>query len=390
MAKPKTKPPAPGLLYGDFMELVKGLADNSIDSVVTDPPYNLGFMGKVWDKTGVAFQVGTWREVLRVMKPGAHLLAFGGPRTYHRMACAIEAAGFEIRDQIMWVYGSGFPKNKKLGMGMGTALKPAHEPICLARKPLSEKTIAENVRKHGTGGINIEGCRVGVDLVGWTGRGPGKTKYNGGWKNGQPSPVRGRWPANFIHDGSPEVEVEFPPSNRAGGVRIIYANASGTGRAKGHGVPHTSIDHGDSGSASRFFYCAKASKSERNLGLESFGARQKDPGRNENFDTIQSRLHGSIKKQNHHPTVKPVALMAYLVRLVTPPGGVVLDPFMGSGTTGIACVRGGFGFIGMENQKDYFRIATARIRHATALEIFAYERKSKIQLSEHLMQHCKK
>lgn len=418
------------ILNMDCLTGMATLPDATFDAIVCDPPYELGFMGRSWDSTGIAYRVDLWREALRVLKPGGHLLAFSGSRTYHRMAVAIEDAGFEIRDQIMWVYGSGFPKSldvskaidkrgghptltvevaaalkqaresrgmtktqadsvfcggstlyswyegrpagiqlptssymriiadawpeleKYVGLtmeaerevvgtgdkprptfhtadiggeaqaneyditapatdaarqwaGWGTALKPAHEPIVVARKSLIG-TVAANVLAHGTGAINIDACRAGD-----------------------------RWPANLAHDGSPEVVTLFPDSNGSGGslpnVKITgYGDGVvGTGRSEytpGERTPHNA----GSGSAARFFYCAKASKRDRDAG-------------------------------NIHPTVKPTALMRYLVRLVTPPGGTVLDPFAGSGSTGKAAILEGFAFIGFEREAEYAAIAQARI-----------------------------
>jgi site-specific DNA-methyltransferase (adenine-specific) len=328
----------------------------SVDAVVTDPPYELGFMGKSWDATGVAYKVEVWKECLRVLKPGGHLLAFGGSRTYHRLACAVEDAGFEIRDQIMWVYGSGFPKSLNVGkatdsahkwIGWGTALKPAHEPIVVARKPL-EGTVAENVLKHGTGAINIDGCRVSFvsdeDRHESTaknqhedfGTKPTNTVY-GDYSMVQPSNYNppGRWPANFIHDGSGEVLELFPNDSTI--------------------------------SAARFFYCAKASRGERDAGcdaLDHLSAGQ-CTNRQDGSAGLNSPRAGAgctSGARNNHPTVKPIALMRYLVRLVTPPGGLVLDPFTGSGTTGVAALREGMAFVGCEQSEDYIKIATARLR----------------------------
>jgi len=351
-----------------------------VDSVVTDPPYELGFMGKSWDSTGIAFQKDVWELVFKVLKPGGHLLSFGGSRTYHRMAVAIEDAGFEIRDQIMWLYGSGFPKSlnigkaidKKAGVkfkskpasgvgfmnpegrgestdeakqweGWGTALKPAHEPIVMARKPLSEKTVAENVLKHGTGGINIDGCRVegDRDAKSRVRKAGSEFGQNSSWnahKNVDTvfDPSKGRFPANIIHDGSEEVISGFP----------------------------------DKGSAARFFYCAKASKKERNVGLDNFKIKKIKGGGGTSNNTwyeddvnAASGKFGSEKapSKNIHPTVKPIALMKYLCRLVTPKNGTVLDPFMGSGSTGIAAKEENYNFIGIELNKEYYDIAIARI-----------------------------
>jgi site-specific DNA-methyltransferase (adenine-specific) len=293
------------------------MPDNSVDSIVTDPPYELGFMGKSWDNSGIAYSVELWSQALRVLKPGGHLLAFGGSRTYHRLASAVEDAGFEIRDQIMYLYGSGFPKSHNLKaqqwQGWGTALKPAHEPIVVARKPLIG-TVATNVLTYGTGALNIDGSRVGT------------------------TDALGRWPANVIHDGSEEVLEGFPNTKsgsgnkNAGNRPSIFGN--GLGRGKGDGIG------GDEGSAARFFYCAKASKSERNAGLEGL--------------------------PNFHPTVKPIALMRYLVKLVTPSNGTVLDPFLGSGTTAVAAILEGFNWMGCEMTEDYWPIIEARVAWAEA------------------------
>lgn len=336
------------------------LPDNSVDSIVTDPPYGLSFMGKEWDHgvPGVQF----WEHALRVLKPGGHLLAFGGSRTYHRLACAVEDAGFEIRDQIMWIYGSGFPKSHNGEWG-GTALKPAHEPIVMARKPLIG-TVESNWLAYGTGALNIDGCRVETDdnLNGGAYAQAGNRTVSGslnpsdmnvpgktvGAEFVQPS---GRWPANIIHDGSDEAVCAFPsapgqmadeshtaPSDKTSRVYGAWKRQGEASQdSENKGVVGFKMKPGarrlDRGSAARFFYCAKASKSDR-------GA------------------------DNIHPTVKPTELMRYLCRLVTPLGGVVLDPFMGSGSTGKAAMLEGFRFVGCEIDADYFRIADARLRSA--------------------------
>lgn len=380
---------------GDCIEVMRGMADNSVDAIVTDPPYELGFMGKSWDASGIAYNVDMWREALRVLKPGGHLLAFSGSRTYHRMTCAVEDAGFEIRDQIMWVYGSGFPKSldvskaidKAAGVereitgskfvgrvtrangglvgsavlteiattapatdaarqweGWGTALKPAHEPICVARKPLVG-TVVANVLEFRTGALNTDGCRVPTDdnlNGGAYAKEGGRTVSGSLSASGMNVPGKtvgaefvqpvGRWPANLIHDGSDEVVALFPNTTSGAMKHEVgaYEGESATGFLRGRSGP--SNQHGDTGSAARFFYCAKASKSDR-------GA------------------------DNIHPTVKPTDLMAYLVRMVTPPGGLVLDPFMGSGSTGKAAMREGFRFVGIDMTPEYVGIATARIEH---------------------------
>jgi site-specific DNA-methyltransferase (adenine-specific) len=363
------------LINGDCREQMRLLPDCLIDAIVTDPPYELGFMGKAWDSTGIAYQVDVWRECLRVLKHGGHLLAFGGSRTYHRLACAVEDAGFQIRDQIMWVYGSGFPKSldvskaidKAAGadladywQGWGTALKPAHEPIVLARKPL-DGTVAQNVLWYGTGALNIDGCRIGtsggtsatgIDLTHRV-----RDAKQGFRRNTEITQLdAGRFPANLIHDGSDEV-LELFPDSKAGKPR----SDRGTGGiwSGSSGVP-CGARYGHEGSAARFFYCAKASKTDRNEGLDEFQSVI--------AGGMQGRQDGSLgsitMNKNHHPTVKPTTLMRYLIRLVTPPDGTVLDPFTGSGSTGKAAILEGFRFVGIEQDADYVRIADARIRYA--------------------------
>jgi DNA modification methylase len=352
------------LLNGDCLEQMKTLPDNSVDGIVTDPPYGISFMAKKWDYDVPSVEV--WEEAMRVLKPGGHALIACGTRTQHRMVVNIEDAGFEIRDVVSWIYGSGFPKSlniskaidkaagaeRKLGArkasardckradgwerphhldpnhaskfesepatdeakqwdGWGTALKPACEFFTLARKPLSEKTVAANVLKWGTGGINIDECRVGTEGGTRKHDSPkheSKTAYgnglNGGGGKGREIDA-GRFPANLIHDGSQQVLELFPETNKD--------------------------------SAARFFYCPKASKKDRDEG-------------------------------NNHPTVKPTALMQYLCRLITPTGGVVLDPYMGSGSTGKAAVKEGFSFVGCELDKDYYKIAKERIGNDDAVD----------------------
>ena len=331
------------LHLGDCLETLRTMPDNSVDSIVTDPPYGLSFMGKRWDYDVPSVEI--WAECLRVLKPGGHLLAFAGTRTQHRMAVRIEDAGFEIRDMIAWVYGSGFPKSRNLDgdwKGWGTALKPALEPITVARKPLSEGTVAANVLQHGTGALNIDGCRVATDdstrrtntaansyMSGDIGA---KQTLGSEYQTGSDA---GRWPANLIHDGSEEVLAGFP-QGRSSGVFSPKDHhnggyVQGVTNFGGKGIPSTM--YSDTGSAARFFYAAKASKKDRGEG-------------------------------NTHPTVKPTDLMRYLCRLVTPPGGTVLDPFMGSGSTGKAAMREGFRFIGCEMSPEYLEIARARIKSA--------------------------
>lgn len=377
------------LLLGDNREVLKTLADNSIDACVTDPPYELGFMGKAWDSKGIAYDQELWRQVLRVLKPGAHLLSFGGTRTYHRMACAVEDAGFEVRDQIQWIYGSGFPKSMNMGKavdkakgveapthtdswdGLGTALKPANEPLVLARKPLSEKTLVDNFIRWGTGVLNIDDCRVETKenlkggaysaggrpaaMVGdqRSGKALGMFQPGAGPKQEYKAPS-GRFPANVIHDGSDEVLEHFPeapgqmanvsetaPSAKTSGIYGPMKRKGEASQDKSYakdGGTNFSMKPGDrrldKGSAARFFYCAKASKSDRNEGLS---------------------------EPNRHPTVKPTALMQYLVRLVTPKGGLVLDPFMGSGPTGKACVLEGLAFVGIDQEREYVDMVRQRL-----------------------------
>lgn len=374
------------LIEGDSLHKLKELSDNSVDSIVTDPPYGIRFMGKSWDgadiekmmKTkmrketvrpdgikrhdGRAFAAGTYdltpdgmksfelwtqtwaSEAFRVLKPGGHLLSFASCRTYHRMACGIEAAGFEIRDQMQWIFGSGFPKSHNLKdewRGWGTALKPANEPICVARKPLSESTVAKNVLRWGTGGLNIDGSRVALN-------GDYKSKSNGRPSlTGLPdnyNPIeankpdtQGRWPANIILDESSAQlldeqtgELKGPWGKESVGKKdnAIFGNAKSSNIGKNYS--------GETGGASRFFYVAKASKRERGEG-------------------------------NNHPTVKPIKLMEYLIKLVTPPQGTVLDPFMGSGTTGVAAKKLGFNFIGIELNEEYLEIAKKRMESINEL-----------------------
>lgn len=368
------------ILQGNCLDLLKTLEDNSVDSVVTDPPYELGFMGKSWDSTGIAFNPDVWKETLRVLKPGGYLLAFSGSRTYHRIAVAVEDAGFEIRDQIMWVYGSGFPKSMNISLSMnkkgidsskwegwGTALKPAHEPIVMARKPL-EGTVVDNVLTWGTGGINIDASRVPGEpvpinkLEEWSGFGQ---KIEPDYK--QEMNTSGRFPANLIHDGSDEVVELFPRAK--GGAYPAVRGSSDIGAFAQGGThkdkPNQARVMGDDGSAARFFYCAKANSKDRNEGLDNFESEQQDLFNEANdFGDSDSGDKGSSKKKNIHPTVKPTELMRYLIKLVTPPEGLVLDPFAGSGSTGKAAMLDNYKFIGIEMSEEYVAIAKARIEHA--------------------------
>ena len=461
------------LLLGDNIQSLQKLPDNSVDSIVSDPPYGLSFMGKKWDYDVPSVEF--WKEVYRVLKPGGHVLSFGGTRTYHRMVVNIEDAGFEIRDQIMWLYGSGFPKSLNIGKavdklqgndrevvgerdllgpaiheggtrpegkgsieitkgqspyeGWGTALKPANEPICVARKPLSEKTVAENVLKWGTGGINVDGCRVSHNepIRTMKAQEGGNKVYGQAGRKEETTELKeeGRFPANIILeclcDEVIKGEKGEPRTGRKGGTnnsefsKAISPNPDYIGKwpndkgdihtnpmcpcylmdeqsgtlKSGEVKPHhkknktangyqgscygkfknedTSLSgYGDKGGASRFFYQAKVSKAERNMGLDGFEEKKKDfetttRTNKETADKFGCERKGTAK--NTHPTVKPVSLMAYLCRLVTPPNGIVLDPFMGSGSTGIAARLEGFKFLGMELDEDYFKIAKARIEN---------------------------
>lgn len=409
------------LISGDCIEAMRELPDESVDAIVTDPPYGLGFMGKAWDDLPPGEEWG--RECLRVLKPGGHLLAFGGSRTFHRLACAVEDAGFEVRDQMMWLYGSGFPKSldvskaidKAAGAerevigkslrhgggtmtgasfqvpakvpdltapatpeaeawnGWGTALKPAHEPIVVARKPLAG-TVAENVLAHGTGALNIDGCRIGFaseadereskekNQHADFGTEPGGNEVYGDYsmvprENYDPP---GRWPANVVLDeeaGRLLDEQSGESTSQGGRVgKKQQASVSNVPAGKYHaGDP----GFGDTGGASRFFYCAKASRGERNAGLDALPDKVR---RRVNSGGLENDPRWApVIAKNNHPTVKPISLMRYLVRLVTPPEGTVLDPFLGSGTTGCAAVLEGFNFIGIEREAEYLAIAQARI-----------------------------
>lgn len=362
------------LLGGDCLRVLSVFGADRFDSVVTDPPYELSFMGKKWDGTGIAFSVDLWREVLRVLKPGGHLLAFGGTRTSHRMVCAIEDAGFEIRDSLHWFYGTGFPKSLNVGEGRGTALKPGHEPICLARKPLIG-TVAANVLQHGTGALNIDACRIATtdDRARKASGGKGLNALGHSETYDSESHAGGRWPANVILD--PEAAAELDAQSGiltsgkmpAGQKRVGRAGVA-FGVMAGDTTTTTTI--GDSGGASRFFYVAKPSRSERDQGCATLPPksggeatdRVDDSKGTENPRAGAGRTGGA---RNYHPTVKPVALMRYLVKLITPPGGSVLDPFTGSGTTGMAARLEGRGFLGIEREAEFFEIAKLRIESAT-------------------------
>ena len=399
--------------HADIKEWAANYKGELFDGILCDPPYELGFMGKSWDSSGIAFDTEMWKDIYKLLKPGAHLLAFSGSRTYHRMAVAIEDAGFEIRDMIEWVYGSGFPKSLNIGKavdkiegnerevirvrtdgnkgggantydddnyvwdkpftetkgtseweGYGTALKPAHEPCVLARKPI-DGTVAQNCLEYGVGGLNIDGSRVGTDEQ--LNYGTGK-KSNVGFKTSPHNNDRpvydgsGRFPANLIHDGSDEVVAVFPKTVSGGAQKgsIIKSEVKGM-----FGVGNVNKNIGfldNGGSASRFFYCAKASKSERNAGLEGFEDRV--------AGGMQGRADGSLAgpivyNKNVHPTVKPLSLTKYLATLIKPPtGGRLLVPFSGSGSEMIGALQAGWEYVeGVELTDEYIPIAEARIKY---------------------------
>ena len=319
------------LHHGNCLDILRTMPDASVDAVVTDPPYGLSFMGKRWDYDVPSVEI--WEQCLRVLKPGGYLLAFAGTRTQHRMAVRIEDAGFEIRDMIAWMYGSGFPKSHNLHddrQGWGTALKPAMEPITMARKPF-KGTVADNVQAYGTGAINIDGCRIETDEK-WDEKDLSTTVVDEFWVGKKPrfcgSHDLGRWPANVLHDGCDDV------------LRGM-------------------------GEAARFFYTPKACKEDRDDGCEMMEEKTHKGIYGNGIQDARPHMGQDYvyegKARNFHPTVKPTALMRYLCRMVTPPGGIVLDPFTGSGSTGRGAVLEGFRFIGCEMDADYIEIAKARI-----------------------------
>lgn len=353
---------------GDCREVMAALPAESVDAIVTDPPYGLHFMGRDWDGFGTPAGFQAWTEewgraALRVLKPGGHALVFGGTRTYHRMASGLEDAGFEVRDALAWLYGTGFPKSRNVAddigagapeaapwVGWGTALKPAHEPVALLRKPLHERTVADQVLATGTGAINIDACRIEGEP--WTFTHGPKTGRTGGGIMGDPAPREGtaeshpggRWPANVALDEDAAAMLDAQAGEYAATEAFTLRRGSTTGRsiggnAYGAANPHEStVGYGDSGGRSRFFYCPKVSPKERGDG-------------------------------NTHPTVKPLALMRWLVRLITPPGGVVLDPFAGSGSTLLAARAEGFRAVGIEREPEYVEIIARRAGEQLALAL---------------------
>jgi site-specific DNA-methyltransferase (adenine-specific) len=410
------------LHHGDNRAVLKTMPDNSVDSIVCDPPYELGFMGKRWDASGIAYDTTLWAECLRVLKPGGHLIAFGGTRTYHRMTVAIEDAGFEIRDSVIWMYGSGFPKSldvskaidKQAGAerevvgrgkkdggasngrkstsvgyvcetneyditapatpeaqqwhGYGTALKPAHEPAVLARKPLTG-TVADNVLTWGVGALNIDGSRVEAHDGDYNHSGndnhtPDHQLYSGYKHEGKQYPPHalGRWPANVILDEH-AAEALDAQSGHSVSKATPRHNGEFKSFSKGKDCAHTTHGHTDSGGASRFFYIAKASRAEREAGLEGMEMRKVESDFRQGGMANPRDTGNYAHRANHHPTVKPIALMRHLVRLVTPKGGTVLDPFMGSGSTGCAAMLEGMRFVGIDITAEYVDIAERRIQY---------------------------
>ena len=398
------------LVLGDCIEKLKELDDCSVEAIITDPPYELNFMNKKWDNTGIAYNVDMWKECLRVLKPGGHLLSFGGTRTYHRMACAIEDAGFEIRDMLEWIYASGFPKNMNIGKaydkvmgnerkvfpnplikkqtgqeqtasmgakkatltvskgnssheGLGTALKPAHEPIILARKPLSEKTIVENVIKYDTGGLDIDKCRLPISK---------STIKNLAYSNTE----------EYDKNKLTEWDIQkYRKENYINTEGRFPANVLVTDNALGDNSVYFDIDAWNEKNGLLQF--SKAGKKERNNGCENLNNIKYTAGNYSQIPickTCNKTLNGtndhsncsgevyyremsSKNTGNHHPTVKPLALIKYLVILVSREGQTVIDPFMGSGTTGIACKLLNRNFIGIELNEEYIKIAEARINY---------------------------
>jgi len=386
------------IINGNSAEILKTYPDNSFDCVVTDPPYGINFLGKAWDSNTGDREV--YEQCLRVLKPGGHLLAFSAARTYHHLAMTVETVGFEIRDQIMWIYGSGFPKSQDVGRqidkkenttnsewsGWGTQLKPAHEPIVMARKPVIG-SIRENVLEHGTGAINIDATRVGyaneqdknsIDHKMPTAAWSGHTNQVDSYEKGQFIKVEtnqlGRFPANVIHDGSDEVVRLFPHSTSGarksthklkgldtGEQRAVFGDDAISGK---YNVQPFTDAQADEGSAARFFYCPKVSSKERHIGHDKPPAMFGDvqgcygPDGKRMAEGLDNRGGG-----NNHPTVKPIELMKYLIKLVTPMNGHILDPFNGSGSTGCAAVELGFDYTGIELDPNYVEIATKRISH---------------------------
>lgn len=406
------------LLYGDCRTVLSLLGPESVDAVVSDPPYEIGFMGRSWDNTGIAYDAAFWKEVFRVLKPGGYVVSFGATRTYHRMAVAIEDAGFEVRDSLHWIYGSGMPKSmdiakaydKEAGIwrgragallsdnpamtggnyartpkgepvteagwawkGWGTNLKPGHEPFILARKPVP-KTLLQNIEAYGLGGLNIDACRMAFEEGEVDFSHVQRQQHAGGAIEGAFGAARligteiqtykeaGRWPANIVLTHSTDCGLSCDPECPVG---RIEAQAPGASRY----FPVIQPEE-----AAAFYYSAKVSRTERDAGCETLPQRsakeaiQRDPETPgaKNGRAGASRTAEAVR--NHHPTVKPVKLMEWCIKLTCPPGSTVLDPFMGSGSTGIAAANTGTRFIGIEQNPEYYDIARARVSHAYALQ----------------------
>lgn len=362
------------LYEGNMLDMLEVIEFNSIDSIITDPPYELNFMNKGWDNSGIAFQKETWQKCYEVLKPGGYLLAFGGTRTFHRIACAIEDAGFEIRDTIMWLYGSGFPKSMNIGpaidkkndseetkrwAGWGTALKPAYEPIIVARKPYKGSCV-DNILKYDVGGLNIDECRV-----------PSKPGEYDIRHYTQEDCFQNLKPKQSHYQVKPQPEGRFP-------ANVIFTYDDTDKEDVCGGFPNS--DNGNNDSAARYFYCAKASKRDRDEGLDAFpdkfygqsGGAQAAIARGESYSKGSGFNTAKVRK-NTHPTVKPTSLMQYLVRLVTPKGGTILDTFNGSGSTGKAAMyenkekNKGYKYIGIELTEEYLPISKARIEYVCNL-----------------------
>lgn len=415
------------LLEGDNRQLVKTLPDSSVDAIITDPPYELNFMGKKWDNSGIAYNVELWKDCLNVLKPGGYLLAFGGTRTYHRLAVAIEDAGFEIRDSIHWIYGSGFPKSldvskaidkaagAKQWEGWGTALKPAHEPIVLARKPLAEKTVAANVIKYGTGALNIDACRVGGDVITTHSRGkntafpkrPGETTVEESGRSQRQDVVdqserAGRWPPNIVLTHSPDciptdktikVKAAYRPESQYAGSpdKDVYGKGLNQRMSPAHDDPdgtetiqvwdctddcpvaemnrQSGVTKARQSGWSKSGSHASANDSmtgpnyERKAKPDAF--TDTGGGASRFFPVFRYQAKASKKERTFtagvHPTVKPAALIEWLTELVSKPGDTILDPFAGSGTTGLACVNKNRNVILIESDSTYCDIIMEKL-----------------------------
>jgi site-specific DNA-methyltransferase (adenine-specific) len=438
------------LYQGTMLDLLKVIEPNSIDSIVTDPPYGLtsitkrfgkeksapaqygkdgsfsrlskGFMGKLWDGSGIEYNIETWQKCYEALKPGGYLLAFGGTRTFHRIACAIEDAGFEIRDTIMWLYGSGFPKSMNIGLaidkkngienktgvikkgvgnnntdsqsiyglkfeeriaqnewgGWGTTLKPSYEPIIVARKPFAGSLI-DNIQEYGVGGLNIDECRVGdeshtVNINDFS------NQHGNQFGNREPigklgeKEVIGRYPANTIltYDDTDFEEVCGGMLYTKSGIAVRHNSGGNTFGGNNKKPPMEDLGYEDSGSAARYFYCAKASTKDRDEGLDQFDYQTVSDGRKTPIDNAFQLAE--TQRKNTHPTVKPTELMQYLIRMVTPNGGTVLDPFNGSGSTGKAVMyenrekNKGYKYIGIDLEEEYLAISKARIDYVNNID----------------------